>query len=301
MDEYYTVARALPAQWFAPLTDLPRWQAAQVHEIRLRSGQPVAFTVNGRMVNASDYSTALKALENVRISNAQMQDTLLQLCGMSLHTHEDELSHGYLTIRGGHRVGVGGRYVRAAAGHSPEYVLAQATSLNLRIARIRPPALPPELESALQGHFGGLALIGEPDSGKTTLLRGIAAALCREGRACAVIDEREELFNTEQPAPGCGADVISGVEKAAAVQMALRTLAPQVILLDELGELREAAALRQGLAGGVDFVVTLHAGSLEEAERRPQFELLRQSGMLQAACLLAGRRSPGTVTEMRCY
>lgn len=301
MDEYYTVARALPEQWAGTLTALPRWQAAQVQEIRLRAGQPVAFTVNGKGVEAADYSTALRSLDGVRISNAQMQDILLHLCGMSLHTHEDELSHGYLTIRGGHRIGVGGRYVRSAAGHSPEYVLAQATSLNLRIARIRSPALPPELQSILRGRFGGLALIGEPDSGKTTLLRGIAAVLCQEGRACTVIDEREELFNAEQSIAGCGADVIAGVEKSAAVQMALRTLAPQVILLDELGELREAAALRQGLAGGVDFIVTLHAGSLEEAERRPQFKLLRQGGMLRAACLLAGRCAPGTVTETRCY
>lgn len=301
MDEYYTAVRALPEQLAGPLTSLPRWQAPAVQEIRLRAGQPVVFTVNGMAVAAGDYSAALKPLERLQLSAGQLQDTLLHLCGMSLHTHEDELSRGYLTIAGGHRVGVGGRYIRSAAGNTPEYILTQAASLNLRIARARLPTLPPELQAMLQGHFGGLALVGEPDSGKTTLLRGIASALCRGGRACAVIDEREELFNIGCPLLDCGADVISGIEKAAAVQMALRTLSPQVLLLDELGEMREAAALRQGLAAGVDFIVTLHAGSLAEAERRPQFQLLRQSGMLQAACLLAGRCTPGKIAETRCY
>lgn len=303
MDEYYEVIQALP-RWLAdPLAAVPPGQAAQIQEIRLRAGEPVVFTLQGRQCVAAQSSPALAAMGRLRLTQAQIEECLLFMAGNSLHSYEDELAGGYLTLAGGHRVGVGGRYARSTSGCTPHYILVQACSLNLRVARTRTPALPPELRQLLAEPFGALALVGEPGSGKTTVLRGIACELKRIGRSCAVVDEREELFGRQQLPPGglCGADVVAGIAKADAVQMALRTLAPQVILLDELGSTEEVQALQQGFAGGVDLVFTLHAGSLEEADRRPQFRLLRQSGMLRAACLLAGRHAPGVITQVQAY
>lgn len=303
MDEYYEVIQALP-RWLAdPLAAVPPGQAAQIQEIRLRAGEPVVFTLQGRQCVAAQSSPALAAMGRLRLTQAQIEECLLFMAGNSLHSYEDELAGGYLTLAGGHRVGVGGRYARSTSGCTPHYILVQACSLNLRVARTRTPALPPELRQLLAEPFGALALVGEPGSGKTTVLRGIACELKRIGRSCAVVDEREELFGRQQLPPGglYGADVVAGIAKADAVQMALRTLAPQVILLDELGSTEEVQALQQGFAGGVDLVFTLHAGSLEEAARRPQFRLLRQSGMLRAACLLAGRHAPGVITQVQAY
>ena len=303
MDEYYEAIQALPC-WLADLlAAVPPGQAAQIQEIRLRAGEPVVFTLQGRQCVAAQSSPALAAMGRLRLTQAQIEECLLFMAGNSLHSYEDELAGGYLTLAGGHRVGVGGRYVRSTSGRIPHYVLVQARSLNLRVARVRVPALPSELRQLLAEPFGALALVGEPGSGKTTVLRGIACELKQAGRICAVVDEREELFGRRQLLPGgfCGTDVIAGVAKADAVQMALRTLAPQVILLDELGSTEEVQALQQGFAGGVDLVVTLHAGSLKEAERRPQFRQLCQSGMLRAACLLAGRQSPGTIVQVQTY
>ena len=100
-------------------------------------------------------------------------------------------------------------------------------------------------------------MVGEPGSGKTTLLRTIARTLAERQRLVAVIDERGELFPPEGPLPPL--ERIGGVDKARAVQMALRTLAPQVILLDELGSLEETMALEQGFFSGVDFIASIHA------------------------------------------
>ena len=93
--------------------------------------------------------------------------------------------------------------------------------------------------------------------------------------------------------------MISGIAKDRAVQMALRTLSPQVILLDELGGMQEVEALEQGLFSGVDFVATLHASSLEEAFRRPQVQALKAQGALRVMVLLRGRHFPGQVKEVR--
>ena len=116
-----------------------------------------------------------------------------------------------------------------------------------------------------------------------------------------MIDERGEIFPPQgrrripEAEP---VDVITGIAKDRAVQMALRTLSPQVILLDELGGMPEVTALEQGLFSGVDFVATLHASSLEEACRRPQVRSLRKQDALRVMVLLQGRRSPGQIREV---
>lgn len=295
MDEYFSVVKRLPAWLAQPLSSLPSWQAAAVQEIRLRAGGPVLFTVGGRLVPAAQYNSTLAELERTRLTSEQLHEVLVEACGRSLHSYEEELQQGYVTLPGGHRMGVGGSYVRSGSGYLPRTVLA----LNLRIARHHAVRLPPGLSERLCTPFGGLALLGPPLSGKTTVLRGMAEQIGRAGRSCAVIDERDELFAKRGAECWTGlVDIVSGLPKADAVQLALRTLAPQVILLDELGEPAEVAALQSALYSGVDFIVTLHAGSLQEAEQKPQFRLLRRGGLLRTVCVLAGRSQPGVITEV---
>ena len=169
--------------------------------------------------------------------------------------------------------------------------LQKVTSLNLRIARSCAICLPPELDKLLEQHFTGLLVVGEPGSGKTTLLRTIARTLAERQRLVAVVDERGELFPPLER--------IGGVDKARAVQMALRTLAPQVILLDELGSLEETMALEQGFFSGVDFIASIHAPDAAQAQCRPQVQTLLQRGMLRQLVVLAGRETPGCIREVR--
>lgn len=120
----------------------------------------------------------------------------------------------------------------------------------------------------------------------------------RDAAASCVVDERCEIFppgDSEKMPP---LDLLSGIPKERAVQMALRTLSPQIILLDELGTLAETAALEQGLYSGVDFVASVHAASVEEAARRPQVQALQRHGMLRVFVLLHGCTAPGKVRQV---
>ena len=188
----------------------------------------------------------------------------------------------------------------AAAEHVPclHGVGAGRAGVNIRVARNREFPLPQKLRDILQQRFIGMLLMGEPDSGKTTLLRGVARELAKQNRAVAVIDERREIFPSEESA-ALPLDILSGIPKGQAVQMALRTLSPQVILLDELGGMDELYALEQGLFSGVEFIATLHAASWEEAARRPQVQYLQKCGALHVAVLLKGRTAPGQLKEVR--
>lgn len=287
MDEYYRLLQSLPPALRAPLEKLDIHYAPYVQEIRLRLGQPVLFTMQGRLCPAAKFLPGAR-LPTVLDAEA-LRDCFLQLCRRSVYAYEDELKQGYFTVQGGCRIGV--------AGCCGPGGFSAVTSLNLRIARWLTCPLPPELEALTVAPTGGLLLAGPPGSGKTTLLRSIARELVRQQKILSVIDERRELFagNTH----GEALDVLAGLPKGQAVQMALRTLSPQVILLDELGGLDEVTALEQGLFSGVDFIATLHAATPEEATMRPQVKYLMERGAVRVLVWLTGRQAPGCIGEVR--
>jgi len=291
MDEYYRAVKALPVWLARPLSTLPPDIAEKVHEIRLRVGCGVQLTISGRPCCPAD----LPALQKLRLTPLQMEEIFVTLCGGSVHSHETEIAAGYVTLSCGCRVGLAGRFYCVPGQNA---VLQELRSVNIRIARSREFPLPLKLREILQGRFVGMLLMGEPDSGKTTLLRGIARELANQKKAVSVIDERREIFPSEEES-ALPIDILSGVPKGQAVQMALRTLSPQVILLDELGGMDELYALEQGLFSGVEFIATLHAASWEEAARRPQVQYLQKCGALRAAALLKGRTAPGQLKEVR--
>ena len=287
MDEYYRILESLPPALRTPLAKLDAHYAPHIQEIRLRLGQPVQFTICGRLCPAAKFlpGSGLPAA----LETDTLRDCFLQLCRRSVYAYEDELKQGYFTVQGGCRIGVAG--CRGPGGFSA------VTSLNLRIARWLTCPLPPELDALTVAPTGGLLLAGPPGSGKTTLLRSIARELVRQQKILSVIDERRELFagNTH----GEALDVLAGLPKGQAVQMALRTLSPQVILLDELGGLDEVTALEQGLFSGVDFIATLHAATPEEATMRPQVKYLMERGAVRVLVWLTGRQAPGCIGEVR--
>ena len=298
MDEYDQVIQTLPSWLARPLLELPSTLAPQVQEVRLRVGCTPMFTVRGAVYAPQELGREGKALQTLRLTPPQMEEILFTLCGGSVHTHQTEIAQGYVTLASGCRAGLGGQFLQTA---EQGIVLQELTSVNLRIAREKAIDLPEELRAALREHFIGMLLVGEPGSGKTTVLRSMAQELARQKKLVSVIDERRELFAgmPRRTFPGEALDVISGIPKGQAVQMALWTLSPQVLLLDELGGMEEVSALEQGMFSGVDFVATLHAATPEEAVGRPQVQALQVRGAVKVLVWLQGRTAPGQIREVR--
>lgn len=294
MDEFYQAIRTLPGWLSQPLTQLPEQLTCRIHEIRLRTGCELMVTLPGECCAISSFRECPPTLEHLCLTQQQLEEVLYALCGGAFYTHQSEIEEGYLTTPGGCRVGIAGRYVQKEHG---ELVLQSVEALNLRIARAIEVCLPGSLCDLLNSYFSGLLIVGEPDSGKTTVLRQIAKVLAARAKKVAVIDERGELF--PEGVPGNAAlDRLCGLPKAKAIQMALRTLSPQVILLDELGGMEDVQALEQGFFSGVEFIASIHSSSAEEALRRPQVRRLHRCGMLRAAAVLTGRRMPGQIKEV---
>jgi len=253
--------------------------------------------MSGRQILLKELSECPQSLRECILDQLQLEEIFHTLCGGAVHAHQNELTQGFLTTPSGCRVGVAGRYV----DRDGQMILQQVQSLNLRIARAVPLMLPDRLYEILQRHFIGMLVVGEPDSGKTTFLRQIVQSLAGMQRRVCVVDERGEIYPPDLSGPDRqlpAVDTLSGIPKERAVQMALRTLSPQVIVLDELGSLAETAALEQGFFSGVDFIASVHAASAEEAVRRPQVKALQQQEMLRVLVLLQGCAEPGRVRQI---
>ena len=299
MDEYYQVIRWLPEELQTRLTMLPSGEAPGVREIRLRSGRPVELRGERTLYPDITGGFCTDPSGSPPLKHSRLQECFYALCGQSVHSRAPELRKGFVTLPGGHRVGVAGIPIReegsAIAGFKT------VSSLNLRIARRCVAPLPEEAAQVLQ-NFTGLLVAGPPGSGKTTLLRAVAEQLCQTGRTVAVVDERCELFPCAQQGFAfelpLHCDVLSAWPKAQGILQAVRTLGPDVILCDELGDGEEVRAVMQGLHAGVRFVLTVHAASREDLSRRPPLRELTSTGAFDRLILLESCLRPGRVRQV---
>ena len=301
MDEYYQAIGRLPQPLRARLAALPPGQAPRVREIRLRSGRPVelrgeVFWYPGP--GESDFSARPEG--SPALTHRQLQECFFALCGQSVHSCAPELRQGFVTLPGGHRVGVAGVPVRDEQGRIDGF--KTVSSLALRIARRPAETLPAELQAALAEGSQGLLLAGPPGSGKTTLLRAAAGWLSEAGRTVAVVDERCELFPCGMQGfafpPPARCDVLSAWPKAQGILQAVRTLGPEIVLCDELGDGEEVRAVEEGLHAGVRFLLTVHAGREEDLRRRPQLRALAATGAFDRLVLLESGLAPGRVRRV---
>lgn len=278
------------------LFQVPESIKEKTQEIRLRANLPVAIYTGrdtyflkeeGRLTQRFDRRLPI-------VSSQEILDSFHNCCNYSVYSHQNEIRQGFVTMAGGHRVGVCGTAVYEHNGVSG---IRDISSLNIRIAREIPGAAD-ELLKEVQEEISGLLIVGPPSSGKTTILRDLARQLSLKGKKIVVVDERGELGGAFQGfcQNDLGlSDVLTGFPKGEGILQAVRCLSPEIIICDEAGSRQEVSAIEEGLNAGVGLITTIHAGSLEEIYRRSQGIQLLQSGAFHKIVLLEGRAMPGTV------
>lgn len=254
----------------------------QVNEIRLRVDRPVTL-----------HTTATVQPLELIVRREDLDEAYRRLCDFSIYAHQEEIRQGYLTIQGGHRVGICGT---AVVQQGQIATVRDISSLNLRIARQVRGAADELLRCIGQDWQQGLLLVGPPACGKTTLLRDLARALATGvggmPKKVAVIDERSELAGVSGGVPqhdlGLCADVLDHYPKGDGILHAVRALSPQVIVCDELGAQEDVVALEQGLHAGVAVIATVHAGSIAQLLQKKQGQTLLRSGAFDTVAMLSG-------------
>ena len=195
------------------------------------------------------------------LSEREMREILSLVCGGSVYAFEESIKEGYVTLPGGLRVGVGGR---AVLHEGRAFTLSGARSLCFRIPHaVRGAA--DRLLSFFKQKGEGILLFAPPGGGKTTLLRELARELSRgtDARRCAVIDTRGEFCGFDGE---CLLDVLSGYPKALGAQIAVRTLSPELLIMDELGK-EDVSALLSLSSLGVPVLASVHGKSAAEVKK----------------------------------
>lgn len=228
-------------------------------------------------------------------------ETFRIICDYSVHCHQGQIKNGYITFRGGHRVGICGTAV-ISGGEITN--IRDISSLNIRIAR-ELKGCADELLEMLNGDISGTLIVGPPSSGKTTLLRDIARRLsggeAGVHKRVSVIDERGEIGAVYHSVPQCDvgqSDILDGYPKGEGILQAIRSMSPDIVICDEIGSDSDAYSITESLNAGVGVIASIHAGSINDLMQRKQAQRLIKTGAFKRAIILGGRSAPGKIIKI---
>ena len=274
---------------------MPFWDE-KIEEIRLRAGQPPGV-VCGDGISRCSRGQAVRAQELEQILQAS--------CRWSIHTVLDQLCSGYITLEGGHRLGVCGTAVMGETGLKS---MREISSLNFRIARqIKGVARQAARAIYGSGESCNVLIVSPPGVGKTTFLRDMIRTLSRGDAGVqyrvAVADERGEVAAVWRGEPqmdlGPCVDVLSGCPKGRAIEFLTRSMSPQIIAVDEITAEEDIAAMKRSMGCGVSLLATAHARDADSLKKRPLYRGLLESGVFDTVVELGKTGSERTFNLRR--
>lgn len=272
----------------------------RVQEIRLRSGQPLILRLSGEEWFVDEKGEMGKTEQGaLRVLAEDIQESMAYICQYSLYAYEDELRQGFITIRGGHRIGVAGQ---TAMTDGRVRSISYVSSLNIRIAHqikgCGEPFFPYLWENGQPCHT---LIISPPGGGKTTLLRDFIRLFSNglktyPGVSVSLVDERSEVgacyMGIPQNDVGIRTDVMANCPKAEGIGMMVRSMAPQIMAFDELGGAEDVSAVRQAVHSGCRILTTIHGNDFKDVEQSGCH------GIFERYVFLSGWQQAGRVSEI---
>lgn len=285
---------------------VPSWD--RVQEIRIRAGRPVIFLIDGGeyMLGEGELVPGLREpgrqTELAQADKRLIREILEIFSKHSLYAFEDEIRQGFLTIEGGHRVGISGKVVLEGDGIR---TIKEISSLNIRLAHEKKGCA----DGILRWIYGGDGLLNTlflspPGAGKTTMLRDTIRQVSDgnrygPGMAVSVVDERSEIGACFQGVPQCDlgtrTDVMDCCPKARGMMMMIRSMAPYAAAVDEIGTREDLEAMRYVMNCGCRILATVHGNSVEDLKKKPVLSEMVRERLFDRYVVLKKTPHPGAV------
>ena len=251
-------------------------QFAALQELRLRAGRPFLLTYKGKEYTLTEDGRLSQRLnEGCVVSPGEVQETLECVSGYSLYAFADEMKQGFLTVPGGHRVGLAGRIVTDGAQIA---CIRHISFINIRLSHQVKGCADAVMGYLVEnGKLLNTLILSPPGCGKTTLLRDVIRQISDgtetlAGQTVGVVDERSELAGSYLGIPqndvGSRTDVLDCCPKRQGMMMLLRAMSPQVIAVDEIGGSEDLRALQQVQSCGCRLLATMHGDSFADVKQR---------------------------------
>lgn len=278
----------------------------ELQEIRLRINAPLLIVYQNQEFYVSKDGRLSGLEENAfMITKNEIRETMEYVSNYSMYAYEEEIRQGFLTIQGGHRVGLAGKIIMEQDSiKSMKYISFINVRLSHQIKGCANPVMPYLREQ--DGIYHTL-IISPPRRGKTTLLRDVIRQISdgdyeHRGMTVGVVDERSEIgacyMGIPQNELGIRTDILDCCPKVQGMLMLIRTMSPEVIAVDEIGSREDMEAMLHVMNCGCKLIATVHGSSIEDVRSKPFFRKLFQERIFERYIVMNSQEQIGKITEI---